>query len=155
MTYFRLQFLLEFCISVRYPDISTYQCMTLARAICVCYGAARGHTSYGLEMRTWNNKGLVEVPHLYMFHLWQRTTSTLEHYGTLWQPNANQSLPKVRSQHKMMVFLYSSFYALILLCWQYWCLTNLHIPMSILLTVVTRTTTENPLFCVLKANQER
>ena len=25
MTYFRLQFLLEFCISVRYPDISTYQ----------------------------------------------------------------------------------------------------------------------------------
>ena len=24
MTYFRLQFLLEFCISVRYPDISTY-----------------------------------------------------------------------------------------------------------------------------------
>ena len=26
--------------------------MTLARAICVCYGAARGHTSYGLEMRT-------------------------------------------------------------------------------------------------------
>ena len=31
--------------------------MTLARAICVCYGAARGHTTYGLEMRTWNNKG--------------------------------------------------------------------------------------------------
>ena len=30
------------------------------------------------------------------------------------------------------------------------CLTNLHIPMSILLTVVTRTTTENPAFCVLK-----
>ena len=31
--------------------------MTLARAICMCYGAARGHTTYGLEMRTWNNKG--------------------------------------------------------------------------------------------------
>ena len=31
--------------------------MTLARAICVCYGAARGHTTYGLEMRTYNNKG--------------------------------------------------------------------------------------------------
>ena len=31
--------------------------MTLARAICVCYGAARGHTTYGLEMRTWNNEG--------------------------------------------------------------------------------------------------
>ena len=27
--------------------------------------------------------------------------------------------------------------------------------MSILLTVVTRTTTENPAFCVVKANQER
>ena len=32
---------------------------------------------------------------------------------------------------------------------------NLHIPVSILLTVVTRTTTENPVLCVLKANQER
>ena len=31
--------------------------MTLARAICVCYGAARGHATYGLEMRTRNNKG--------------------------------------------------------------------------------------------------
>ena len=29
MTYFRLQFLLEFCISVRYPDISTYQWLKL------------------------------------------------------------------------------------------------------------------------------
>ena len=28
-------------------------------------------------------------------------------------------------------------------------------PLSIILTVVTRTTTENPVFCVLKANQER
>ena len=34
--------------------------------------------------------------------------------------------------------------------------TNSHIPMSILLTVVTRTsTTKNPIFCALKANQER
>ena len=35
--------------------------MTLARAICVRYGTARGHTTYGLEMRV-----LVEVPHLYI-----------------------------------------------------------------------------------------
>ena len=30
--------------------------MTLARAIRVCYSVAHGNTSYGLEMRTWNNK---------------------------------------------------------------------------------------------------
>ena len=43
----------------------------------------------------------------------QRTTSTLKHYGQL---NANHSLPKVRSQHKIVVFLYASFHAFILLC---------------------------------------
>ena len=50
-----------------------------------------------------------------------------EHYGRL---NANHFLPKVRSQHKIMDFLHASFYAFILLSWQYF-------PMSILLTVVT------------------
>ena len=43
--------------------------MTLARAICVCYGAARGHTSYGLEMGHEIIRVLVEVPHLDMIHL--------------------------------------------------------------------------------------
>ena len=67
--------------------------------------------------------------------------------------NANHSLPKVCSQHKIMVFLYASFYALVL--YFYVNIEALHIPMSILLTVVTGTTSENPVFCVLKANQER
>ena len=43
----------------------------------------------------------------------QPTTSTLKHYGQL---NANHSLPKVRSQHKIVVYLHASFHAFILLC---------------------------------------
>ena len=77
----------------------------------------------------------------------QRTTSRLKLYKTLYRRlNVNHFLSKARSQHKM--FLYTSSYAFILLCWQYWWLTDLHILMSILLTVVTRTTTENPVFCL-------
>ena len=40
-------------------------------------------------------------------------SNTTQHHGRL---NANHSLPKVRSQHKIIVFLYVSFYAFILLC---------------------------------------
>ena len=36
-------------------------------------------------------------------------SNTTEHYGRL---NANNSLPKVRLQHKIMVFLYASVYDL-------------------------------------------
>ena len=46
--------------------------MTLARAICVCYGVARGHTSYGVEMRltcTWNNKSFSASSTSVYFHL--------------------------------------------------------------------------------------
>ena len=66
-----------------------------------------------------------------------------------------QIIPKVRSQHKIMVFYMLSFMIYTFMLTVLFGLTNLHFPMSILLTVVTRTTPENPVFCVLKANQER
>ena len=74
---------------------------------------------------------------------WQRTTSTLKHHGTLWTTKC-KSFPSKNSFVYMLSFLHLYFYV------DSWCLTNLHIHMSILLTVVTRTTTENPVFMSLK-----
>ena len=72
-------------------------------------------------------------------------SNTTEHYERL---NANYSLPKIRSQHKIMVFLLCSLLCIYtFMLTVYWCLTNLHIPMSILLTVVSKTTTEILVFC--------
>ena len=42
-------------------------------------------------------------------------TTDYEHVKLYGQLNANHPLPKVRSQHKIVVFLYASFHAFILL----------------------------------------